>query len=77
MPVSPALAGHAGEAGVLSLLPHEWAGSLALLVLLVVILLAMQALTQWRLRRIERRLRRLESAVGDDGSAPSAETPQD
>ncbi len=77
MPVSPALAGHAGEAGALSLMPHEWAGGLALLVLLVVILLAMQARTQRRLRRLERRLRRLEGAAEDEGSAPSTEPPQD
>ncbi len=66
--IDPAFAGHAGEASVGLPMPHDIMSGLALVAGLALLLLVLLSLTAWKVRRIERRLQRLEeqlSQIGD------------
>ncbi len=53
-------AGHAGDAGLPSAMPHEVLGGIALLAAIGVILIVIGAMAVWLLVKIERRLRKPE-----------------
>jgi hypothetical protein len=54
---SQMFAGHAGDAGLPSAMPHEVLGGIALLAAIGVILIVIGAMAVWLLVKIERRLR--------------------
>ena len=53
-------AGHAGDAGLPSAMPHEILGGMVLLAAIGVILIVIGAMAIWLLVKIERRLRKPE-----------------
>lgn len=53
-----AFAGHAGETDLLSAMPHEILGGMALLAVIGMILVVIGAIGVWLLFKIERQLRR-------------------
>lgn len=55
---SQVFAGHAGDAGLPSAMPHEVLGGMALLAAIGVILIVIGAMAIWLLFKIERRLRK-------------------
>ncbi|MEW6247009.1 MAG: hypothetical protein AB1555_09895 [Nitrospirota bacterium] len=61
--IDPAFAGHAGETGIALLMPHEMMSGLALVAGLALLSLLLISLTAWKVRRIERRLHRLEERL--------------
>jgi hypothetical protein len=58
--VDPAFAGHAGDVILPSLMPHEMASLVVGLVVGLAVLAGLSVFVLWRLRRLERRLKRLE-----------------
>ena len=54
---SQVFAGHAGDAGLPSVMPHEVLGGMALLAAIGVILIMIGVMAVWLLFKIERRLR--------------------
>lgn len=54
---SQVFAGHAGDAGPPSVMPHEVLGGMALLAAIGVILIMIGVMAVWLLFKIERRLR--------------------
>lgn len=61
--IDSALAGHAGDAGSASLMPHEMMGALALLAILGIAALIVGLVAVWLLIRIDRRLRAAAKAT--------------
>ena len=57
---SQAIAGHAGDTGLPSVMPHEVLGGIALLAAIGLILIVIGAMAVWLLVKIERRLRKPE-----------------
>ena len=55
--IDSALAGHAGDAGNASLMPHEMMGALVLVAILGIATLIVGLAAVWLLIRIDRRLR--------------------
>ena len=55
--IDSALAGHAGDAGNASLMPHEMMGALVLVAILGIVTLIVGLAAVWLLIRIDRRLR--------------------
>ena len=58
--VSQAFAGHAGDTGLPSAMPHEVLGGMALLTAIGVVLIIIGAVAVWLLAKIERHLRKPE-----------------
>jgi hypothetical protein len=54
---SDALAGHAGDAGLVPAMPHEVLGGMAMLAVIGIVLIVIGAVGVWLLFKIERRLR--------------------
>lgn len=71
--VDPVFAGHAGEADVALLMPHEMISGLALVAGLALLSLVLISLTAWKVRRIERRLHRLEARLSGSVEGRSRE----
>ena len=55
---SDALAGHAGDAGLQTPMPHEVLGGIAMLAAIGIILIVIGAMGVWLLVKIERHLRK-------------------
>jgi hypothetical protein len=56
--VAQPFAGHAGETGSISMMPHEIMGGMVILAVIGVVLVILGAVGVWLLFRIERRLRK-------------------
>jgi hypothetical protein len=69
--IDRAYAGHAGEAGQ-AWLPHEVMEGLILLAGLVLFLLVGLAVSLWRIRQLDRRLRTVERCVASDADRASS-----
>lgn len=61
--IEQAWAGHAGETGIAALMPHELLGVIVLLIGLVVLLAGLSGYCLIRLKKLERRLNRLEALL--------------
>jgi hypothetical protein len=70
--IDQAWAGHAGEAGIASLMPHEVMGAVVLLIGLLILLTILTGFCLIRLTRLERRVTGLEAS---QQAAPSRTPP--
>ena len=70
--IDSALAGHAGDPGSASLMPHEMMGALALVAILGIATLIVGLAALWLLIRIDRRLR---AAAKETRSSPNNPPP--
>ena len=75
--IDSALAGHAGDAPNVSLMPHEVMGALALLAILGIATLIVGMVAVWLLIRIDRRLRAVAKETRSSTNAPPPSSRRD